>query len=448
MRLVARCIFFATLAYAPLAYGGTTSTSIDIVNWLLATAFSLWVIELLVNRRWLKFPKLLLFLVVALLALGGWMVLNAFSIYDAAFESFAPLRNFTSRAAGSVDYAISTAWMIRGGLLLIAILFVVDLSQDKDGLLQLWYAVGIVAGLISLLGLLQKATGAEMIFWQKSPGEPVKTFFATYYYHANAGAYLNLVLPMTAGLAVRAFATPSRPVLRATWLMIFVLNLAAIAANTSRMAQLIGGLLVLGLAIQLGPSLIRRFSRAEINIALVGSVAILFALFAIGKASHLEEPLHRWQTLSEHISEDARWVVARVALGVLPHVGLFGFGPGTFRIVFPVFNSMATESAPGGWRFLHEDYLQTLIEWGWLGSALWALLFFGGIAVAVRNLRRHRREWTPRRRLILPLAALALGGVALHAIVDFPLQIMSIQLYAATYLGICWGSSLWGLGEK
>jgi len=133
-----------------------------------------------------------------------------------------------------------------------------------------------------------------------------------------------------------------------------------------------------------------------------------------------------------------------VALGALPSSGFLGSGPGTFRVVFPGYNITSGHAVPGSWRFLHEDYLQTVIEWGWLGSSLWALLFFGGIAVGILSYNKYAtRDWIPRRRIMQPLAIIALGGVAIHALVDFPFQIESIQLYIATYLGVCWGSSLW-----
>jgi hypothetical protein len=101
------------------------------------------------------------------------------------------------------------------------------------------------------------------------------------------------------------------------------------------------------------------------------------------------------------------------------------------------------------------------------------LVFFGGIAAGIQNIRRraakinmrdyyfesgleqivhHTKpgtwEWTPRQRLLLSLSLVALTGVAVHALVDFPLQIASIQLYTAAFLGICWGSGAWSIETK
>ena len=444
VRDAARWIFLAALIYAPWAYGGTTSTSIQIINWLLLLAFILWIVELLVRWRRPRFPRLLLFLTCALITIGGWMALNAISIYDSDFYVFVPLRNFASHLTGSVDYAISAAWMLRGALLLCAILFVVDVSQSSRWLLRLWYTIGLAGGTIAFVGLLQKATGAQMIFWQTAPVWGAKTFFATYYYHGNAGAYLNLVWPLTAGLAVRAFTKPSHPGMRALWVSVLILTLAAVLANTSRMAQLIALLLLIALCVQLGPALLRKVSHGEKNIALAGVIAILLTLFALGQATHLEQPLNRWQSVTKRISSDARWQASRVAIDALRDVGFFGFGPGTFRVVFPSYNNVANKPAPGTWRFLHEDYLQTVLEWGWVGSSVWALLFVGGIAIGIRSYKKSAAQgWAPRRRLLQPFVITALIGVALHGLVDFPFQIASIQLYVATYLGLCWGSSVW-----
>jgi hypothetical protein len=227
------------------------------------------------------------------------------------------------------------------------------------------------------------------------------------------------------------------------WLSVFVLIIAGILANTSRVAQLIALLLLVAICLRFGPALLRKVWRTEKGIALAGTIAILLALIALAQATHLEQPLSRWQSLGERIPNDARWQASRVAVGALSDIGLFGFGPATFRVVFPFYNGVAVQPVQNIWRFLHEDYLQTALEWGGLGSALWALLFFGGIAVGIRSYKQYAPDWTPRRRLLQPLVIIALMGVALHAIIDFPLQIASIQLYVATYLGLCWGSRFW-----
>jgi len=439
-----RWIFFAALAYAPWDYGGTTPASIRTINWLLLAAFILWMLELLISRRRPRFPRFLLFLTGALLGIGAWMAVNAKSIYDSDFYVFVPLRNFAPHLAGSVDYAISAAWILRGALLLFVILFVVDLSQSNRWLLRLWYTIGLVAGSIAFLGLLQKATGAHMIFWQTAPVWGATTFFATYYYHGNAGAFLNLVWLLTAGLAIRAFTARCHPAMRAMWLSVFVLTVAGVLANTSRVAQLIAFLLLIAICLRFGPALLRQLWHMQKGVALAGAIAILLALIALAQATHLEQPLKRWQSLGERIPNDARWQTARVAAGALSDIGFFGFGPATFRVVFPSYNGVPIQRVPGTWRFLHEDYLQTALEWGWLGGTLWALLFFGGIAVGIRSYKQYAAsEWTPRRRLLQPFVIIALIGVALHAVVDFPLQIASIQLYVATYLGLCWGSISW-----
>jgi len=445
-RNASRWIFFGALFYAPWAYGGTTSESIQVTNWVLLAAIIFWVIELLISRRKPRVPWLLFFAAAVLICIGGWMALNAKSVYDTDFSVFVPLHNFAPPVAGSVDYPISAAWMIRGVLLLGIILFVADLSQSNRWLLRLWYVIGLVGGSIAFLGLLQKATGAHMIFWQPPPLDEqlrVTTFFATYYYHGNAGAFLNLVWPLSSGLVIRAFATGSRPWMRAVWTSVFLITIAAVLANTSRMAQLVALLLLVAICAQFGPLLLRKLSGGK-SVALAGTLAIALALIAFAQASHFEQAFNRWQLQSEHIPNDARWQVSRVAVRALPDAGLFGFGPGTFRVVFPTYNGNGSNQVRGVWRFLHQDYLQTLLEWGWIGGILWALLFFGGITVGIRSYKTYaRREWTPRRRVLQPLAIVALLGVALHALVDFPIQIESIQLYVATYLGICWGSTLW-----
>jgi hypothetical protein len=475
-----RWIFLASLIYAPWAYGCTIAWSIIWLDYVLGIVLALWVLAQFVGGRRPIVPRFLLLLGALLLLQGWWMVFNAKSIYDSSYLVFVPLPHFGAGTPGSVDYAISAAWMVRATTLLGVIFFVSDLSLRPAWLLRLWWTIALAGASIALLGLLQKATNAEMIFWKPAFMGSSNTFFATYYYHANAGAFLNLVLPPTFGLVLQTLTRATSPIVRALWLSATLILFAAILANTSRIAQLIGALLIIALLISSREVVLQRFRHMERRFVIAGILVVIVTLFAIVQASHLEQPLGRWQSLSKRLSTETsaqgRWFAWQASLPAVHAGGWLGFGPGTFRVIFPYYQRALGDKVPETWRFLHEDYLQTLIEWGWVGGTLWALVFFGGIATGIRGMRRQQEfwqtgkinsqagqpgtcsqrascsrnsiwMWAQRRRLLLPLSLLALIGVAVHALVDFPLQIASIQLYAATFLGICWGSSAWTMEE-
>ena len=133
---------------------------------------------------------------------------------------------------------------------------------------------------------------------------------------------------------------------------------------------------------------------------------------------------------------------------MLPDAGVMGFGPGTFRVVFPDYQRLhdfGGRTVPEFWTthfwpHAHQDYLQTLIEWGWLGALFWAVLVFGGVLRGARNLFQRRGDFTLRWLTLCSL--LGLIGTLLHALLDFPLQIASIQLYFAVLLGFCWSGTV------
>lgn len=442
LRGLARWLFLVTLVAAPWLYGATTAWAIELVNGMLGLVLAIWVASLLVDRRWPMVPRALVVIAGLILLQGWWMVVNAQAIYDSTFRVFAPVGSVLPAAAGSYDYVLSFAWMLRATALVGVVCLVAELAQRPVWLLRFWYTIAIAGGSIATLGLLQKATGAQMIFWQSASPWEVKTFFATYFYHANAGALLNLVLPVIAGLLLWTVARFARPVPRTVWATTLLIVVIAVFSNTSRMAQAVGLLIVIVLVAAVVRPAAKIIARMERRTLIVGIFIGALTALAIAQAAHLDKPLVRWQQFAKQLPMDARWAVNRAAFSAIGDAGSFGFGPGSFRAIFPHYQQAYSDQLHGTWRFLHDDYLQTLLEWGWVGSALIAALFFGGIGMGIRSYLRAG-DWSTRQRILLPCVVLALIGVAIHAAVDFPLQILSIQLLIATYLGICWGSGAW-----
>ena len=437
------------LVFAPWAFGSTRLWAIDWLNRGLAVALFLRLLAFPFGGigRFRNLPRLLVIVVAAVLLLGWWMTWNARAVYDAGAAVFAPVKVPVPFAAGAVDAIMAEAAMIRITCLLGVLFLIWELADDAGWRRRIWTTVALTGASIAALGVWQRAAGAPTIFWEdpaaRGSDSYVKSFFATFYYHANAGAFLNLCLPVAAAGLLRALSRRTPPLELTIWIGAVVAFVLASVINTSRAGQIIAATLTLVVLAWPARGLLKfTWSRQRRTFAwTIGSVGLLLAvvLLAVG----LQVQIGRWQQTAQQLGTGTllgtRLLAQQAALHAVPDAGLCGFGPGCFEVMFPYYTLYLGNRIDGIWRYLHADYVQTLLEWGILGTIMWSVIFFGGILRGIRAYCARDAEANSQQNLFLPAILLALAGVAIHALIDFPLQIASIQLYVAVYLGLCWG---------
>jgi hypothetical protein len=247
------------------------------------------------------------------------------------------------------------------------------------------------------------------------------------------------VLPLIAAQAILAFARRSSHARMAFWSIATLTTAACAFMNVSKAAMVISACILLALACRQLKQ--REFGNgSKTKWAVIGAVfVLLFAglIWAFG----FGDSLNRWIELTGSDVDRSRWLVDQaICRYALSTSGWWGFGPGTFQITFPFFTLQLGDRVTGVWQNAHQDYLQTLMEWGYLGGTVWAALFFGGVGIAIARLRQQR-SWNNELSLLSWASLLSICGLLVHGLVDFPLQIPSLQLYAAVLLGFLWNLS-------
>jgi O-antigen ligase len=436
-----RWLLLAVIVYAPWAYGCTRWWTKTLLAQVLVAMAVLWLCSLGLRRRLPRGPVSAAIIALCLLGLGWFSVFNSLASYDELSQVFSPLAQAVPGWFGSWDGSFSQQSMLLVTGLLGAFFVSMDLAANPIWRRRLFLTLALSGGLLLLFGLVQRATGASGIFWQPSPPS---TFFATYFYHANAGAFINLTLPLVAGQTILAFKNKGQ-FRRAFWGFLMLSTSAAVFVNTSRASTLIGILIMAAMIIGVTVIALRQFRTLLASQVLASIVVILGCVLVLLLGFGVESSLIRWnQTLSSLIGSDGaapwegRLTVYRTCLLSVSAAGAFGFGPGTFSIVFPYLQQEHGGHVGGILRYAHQDYLQTLLEWGVLGFLFWVVLVGGGIVRAIVYLRSYPRSLTREHGMWIALCALSLIGVLVHSLVDFPLQIASLQLLAATLLGQLW----------
>src|ERR1700677_943782 len=424
-------LFAIALFYAPLAYGCTRPETLPPLWILLGLAIVLGGFSFLQNNRTAPLPRVMLAAVGLILAQGWWCTLDPvfhtvqIASTDVVDTSFDHLKDL------SLQSMTATTFLLGGFVIASALL---AQPQLRRFLLLSVAASGI---LICIIGIFFKIGGDRVMayFWDRPDID--WNDFAFYRYHGNAGAFLNLVWPIILVFTRRAYSPTVGFFKRTFWTAAALTCGAALMLNASK-ASLIIGLLILP-----WPFSTLLLNMRKRKLAPVIIIAICFLAAGIYATSHFtnEDAFDRMIDGGQvQASAGGRMLAYRQYLDAMPQLGFFGVGPGLFQVAFPYQLSPLGNVQPGLREYAHEDFLQTMIEWGWLGSVWWFLLFMGGLFVAFRSYS-HRALFSSRtdRHLLLG-ALLGVIGTLVQSLVDFPLQIASLRLFFLTLLALCWAS--------
>lgn len=442
----ARWFFLGVLVLTAWMYGGTREWARDAVTWLLIANSGLFVLGMMARKRLPRLP-LPAGVAVALLLIQGWFMLwNSQRRYiDGArifIDRFAPLPGMP----GFMDAGLVFPSLLLASGLLGAFCIACDLARNPIWRHRVWVTLCATGLSLVILGMAQRLTDAQSIFWDvdRNLGQ---TFFAVFRYHANAGAFINLILPLIAALAVQAWLAQGSETKRVFWTLATLVTASAGFVNVSRAANVLCAFLLIGMAIALG---CLKFQMAGKRGALAGAslaVGLTFAAMALAFSFGIEKTVQRWDIglWKNTPQEDGRYQAYEVILkSALPAAGPWGFGPGTFEPMFDVHRRKSGSQVAGRWDMAHSDALQTPMEWGWVGAAAWLVLIGGAFVRAVRG--ATSRDFG-NNRIFAAGCAFSLAGVALHSLVDFPLQIAGLQLYTIAIVGLSWGLPSENLGN-
>lgn len=383
----------------------------------------------------------LIALAAALLIQGWFMTIVAGDARPSGTgEATAALRH----GIGAVNGTAARISMLSISAALLCTLVAADLG-DKRWFRRLLLGSMWVMGLAVVgLALLQKLGVLE--FWYARRNE--SSVFGVFEFHGHAGSYLLLILPIATVFGIRPRA-PQIWLLTTAGLLLIGLG---VATNISDAAQLIAIAMLVMLIVGL---------RARGRAGTIAYVTGLGAL-AVTSAMALAVPMfasvgfiNRLQQVFPQDGVRGRLLMWRSATGLVREAGALGLGPGSFKLVLtrstsfdPMLyrNWIVTPHQPGMpvsfWSHASNDYLQGLIEWGVVGSCLFAVLLAGAVIAAGRVLLGQDRLHSEEQYLRLAVFV-ALLGLLLHAGVESPLQSPPVQLHVGVLVGLAWSSLRW-----
>jgi hypothetical protein len=368
--------------------------------------------------------------VAALLLQGWWITWNP--VYPALVSGNEGVMNLENIRRLSFNSMSITSFLLAAFVVLCGLFSHANLRR------YILMAVAFSGALVSVIGIALKLGGEPLMRLVWKPADIDWNDFALYRYHGNAGAFLNLAWPLILVFTRRAYTQTGSYLRKIIWTLCSTACATALFLNASKAA------LVIGLLILPWPFVTRlKRLKGKSMVLLAVGTALLVAGLSILSSMLAQDAAFQRMTSEADFSSSAngRIEAYQQYADAVPAVGFLGLGPGLFKIAFPYqMSSLRDVGNPDVHDYAHEDYLQTALEWGWLGAFWWFLLIAGGLYRAIKSYSRRELFTSKTEHRLVLAAILGVAGTLTQALIDFPLQVTSIRLFFFVLLAFCWAS--------
>jgi O-antigen ligase len=398
-------LVLAILVFGPLALGAVDTLQFLIIQGLTAGVMLLWG-----ARIWLSPRPQLLWPPIC------WAVV--------AFAVYAIFRYLTA----DIEY-IARQELLR--VLVYAFLFLAILNnlhrQESTQIIS--FTLIFLAMGISFYAIFQFLTDGHRVWVYLKHYEHRGS--GTYLSPNHLGGFLEMLLPL--GLAYTLLSR-LKPVAKIFFGYAALVILAGIAVTVSR-GSWISTILALGIffgAIWFHGS--HRLTAALLLVLMIGASALL------APRSMTFKTRTRQLVTEGRIDDDKRFELWRPAFRLWQENPWWGVGPAHFDVRFRQYRPESVQERP---EWVHNDYLNTLTEWGFVGMALVAtalvLLGLGLIKTwpFVRSTARDLGEKKRSNKFAFVLgAAVGLAAILIHSVVDFNMHIPANAILAVTLMAL------------
>jgi O-antigen ligase len=410
-------VVLAILVFTPLAFGGCPQISIgsrldfllvnpfNVTMWMTVGVMALWAVRLWAEPR----PKLLWPPVC-------WAVL--------AFAVYAVIRYLTA----DIEYVARTE-MIQVVMYAFLFLTIVNNLHRQESAQIITLTLVFLAMAISFVAIYQFVAGSNKVWGLVKPY--TKRGSGTFISPNDLGGFLEMILPL--GLA---YTLTSRmkalPKVFTGYASLAILAGIVVTVSRGSWAATAVALLILFLVLM--------FHHAYRLPALALLAAVIIAAAYFGHRDvYLKTRLMQLTASGDGVTGDGRFGIWNAAVQLWHENVWWGVGPGHFDYRFGKYRPALIQVSPDR---VHNDYLNTLTDWGIVGVALvaaaWVLLYAGAFRTwrfvrgSPNTLGDHRSN-----KLTLVLgASVGLVAILIHSFVDFNMHIPANAILAVTLMAL------------